>query len=42
MTYAWARPSCSGDEVRFGIGYRALLRAMTSPFVVTTFADVLV
>lgn len=22
-----------GDEVRFGVGYRALLRAMTSPFV---------
>jgi predicted amino acid racemase len=26
-----------GDEVRFGVGYRALLRAMTSPFVATAF-----
>ena len=26
-----------GDEVRFGVGYRALLRAMTSPFVARSF-----
>lgn len=31
-----------GDEVRFGVGYRALLRAMTSPFVATDYAGVLV
>lgn len=27
-----------GDEVRFGVGYRALLRAMTSPFVAVHYA----
>lgn len=27
-----------GTEIRFGLDYSALLRAMTSPFVVTTFA----
>ncbi len=27
-----------GDEVRFGVGYRALLRAMTSPFVGVRYA----
>ncbi len=29
-----------GDEVRFGVGYRALLRAMTSPFVAIDYAGV--
>lgn len=31
-----------GDEVHFGLGYRALLRAMTSPFVATSYGGVLV
>jgi predicted amino acid racemase len=33
------RPPAVGAEVRFGLGYSALLRAMTSPFVARTYTS---